>query len=106
MIWVSVGLLIVQIVIAIVSYLTIYRHRVVYGIKTMVYRMPHGTQLDIYTQKTEHIDTVLKEGKYTILQIIERDSDKDLEIILGQIKRDKSQNKPQAAAVTSCQVVK
>ena len=88
MIWVSVLLLVAQIVIAIVSYLTIYRHRVVYGIKTMVYRMPHGTQLDKYAQNTEHIDTVLKEGKYTILQIIERDSDKDLEIVLGQIKKD------------------
>lgn len=88
MIWVSVGILVVQIVVAIVSYLTIYRHRVVYGIKTKVLRMPHGTQWDIEALKTEHINEDLQSGKYTVLQIVERDADKDLQIILGQIKKE------------------
>lgn len=88
MIWVSVGILVVQVIVAVISYLTIYRHRVVYGIKTTVLRMPHGTQWDIQALKTEHIDKELQSGKYTVLQIIERDADKDLEIILGQIKKE------------------
>jgi hypothetical protein len=87
--WISVGILLVQIAIAVVSYFTTYRHRVVYGIKTAVLRMPHGTPIDAYSPilQTDHIDKELRGGKYTILQIIERDADKDLEIILGQIKK-------------------
>jgi hypothetical protein len=49
--------------------------------------MPHGTLTDVYALRTEHIDKELKGGKYTILQIVERYADKDLEIILGQIKK-------------------
>jgi len=49
--------------------------------------MPHGTPADVHALRTKHIDKELEQGKYTILQIVERDSDKDLEIILGQIKK-------------------
>jgi hypothetical protein len=87
MLWISVGILVVQILVAVVSYFTIYRHRAVYGIKTAVLRMPHGTATDVYALETEHIDKELQGGKYTILQIVERFADKDLEIIMGQIKK-------------------
>ncbi|MFH1639294.1 MAG: hypothetical protein ABIB93_03155 [Chloroflexota bacterium] len=87
MIWVEVGILIAQIITAVVSYFTIYRHRAVYSIKTAVLRMPHGTSLDRDALETSHIDKLLKEGKFTILQIVERNADKDLEIIMGQIKK-------------------
>jgi hypothetical protein len=86
MVWISAGILAVQIAVAVVSYFTIYRHRAVYGIKTAVLRMPRGTHDDIYL-RTDHINKELKGGKYTILQIVERYADKDLEIILGQIKK-------------------
>ena len=87
MIWVSIGILVAQVIIAIVTYLKIYRHRSIYGIKTAVLRMPHGTSSDVYALETEHIDKDLRGGKYTILQIVERYADKDLEIIMGQIKQ-------------------
>lgn len=87
MIWVSVGILVAQIIIAIVGYLTTYRHRSIYGIKTAVLRMPHGTRLDIDALDTKHIDKELRDGKYTVLQIVQRDADKDLEIIMGQIRK-------------------
>ena len=87
MLWISIGILIVQIVIAVVSYLTLHRHRAIYGIKTAVLRMPHGTPSDAYALRTDHIDKELGSGKYTILQIVERAADKDLEIILGQLKK-------------------
>ena len=87
MVWISVGILIVQIAVAAVSYFTIYRHRAVYGIKTAVLRMPKGTRDDIHALRTDHIDELLRGGKYTIVQIVERYADKDLEIILGQIKK-------------------
>ncbi|MFC2007693.1 hypothetical protein ACFLVB_03755, partial [Chloroflexota bacterium] len=87
MIWISVGILIVQIIIAFVAYFTLYRHRVIYSIETDVLRMPKGTESDIHALRKEHINKRLQEGKYTILQIVERNSDKDLEIIYGQIKK-------------------
>jgi hypothetical protein len=87
MVWISVGILAVQILVAVVSYFTVYRHRAVYGIKTAVLRMPQGTKNDVYALRTEHIDKELEGGKYTILQIVERYADKDLEIILGRIKK-------------------
>jgi len=87
MLWISVGILVVQILVAVLSYFTIYRHRAVYGIKTAVFRMPHGTATDVYALETKHIDKELQGGKYTILQIVERFADKDLEIIMGQIKK-------------------
>lgn len=86
MIWVSVCILIVQIIIALVSYFTIYRHRVVFGITTAVLRMPHGTRNDEYALQTEHINKLLASGNYTVLQVVEREADKDLELILGKIK--------------------
>ncbi len=86
MVWISVCILVVQIVVALVSYFTLHRHRVVYGIKTAVLRMPSGTVSDVSALKTEHINNELKSGKYTILQLAER-FDKDFEIILGQIKK-------------------
>jgi len=86
MIWPSVGILVAQIVIAVVTYFTAHRHRVIYGIKTAVLRMPHGTPTDVYALQTDHINKELESGKYTILQVVERAADQDLEIILGQIK--------------------
>jgi len=86
MIWVSLCILIVQIIVAVVSYFTIYRHRVVFGITTAVLRMPHGTHGDEYALRTEHINKLLASGNYTVLQVIEREADKDLELILGKIK--------------------
>ncbi len=87
MIEASVGILIAQIIFFIVTYFTAHRHRAIYAIKTAVLRMPHGTPADINALRTKHIDKELEQGKYTILQIVERDADKDLEIILGQIKK-------------------
>ena len=85
--WISVGILIAQIVFFIVTYFTAHRHRSIYNIRTAVLRMPRGTKDDIHALQTDHIDKELRGGKYTILQIVERPADKDLEIIMGQIKK-------------------
>ena len=85
--WISAGILAVQIIIAVVSYLTLHRHRVVYGLSTAVLRLPKGSGDDVHALQTEHIDDKLRSAKYTILQIVERPADGDLEIILGQIKK-------------------
>lgn len=74
MIWISLCVLIVQILVALVSYFTIYRHRVIYGIETVVLRMPHGTRNDEFALRKEHIDERLSSGVFTILQVVERDS--------------------------------
>lgn len=87
MVWIQAGILIVNIIVAMVSYLTLYRHRAIYSIRTAVLRMPQGTTNDVHALKTDHINEELNGGKYTISQIIERYADKDLEIILGQIKK-------------------
>lgn len=85
MIWVSMAILIAQIVIAIVSYFTVYRHRSIYAIKTKVFRLPKGNKFDTETLRTEDIDNILKDGKYTVLYFAVRD-DRDLQVILGKIK--------------------
>ncbi|MBL7166333.1 MAG: hypothetical protein ISS55_07610 [Dehalococcoidales bacterium] len=85
MVWISVGALVIQIIIAVVSYFTIYRHRVIYGIKTEVLRMPKGTKDDI-DANLDHINNQLTCGKYTILQFAKR-IDSDLEVVLGRIKK-------------------
>jgi hypothetical protein len=85
--WISAGILAAQIIIAVVSYLTLHRHRVVYGLSTAVNRLPKGSRDDIYALQTEHIDDKLRSAKYTVLQIVERPADGDLEIILGQIRK-------------------
>ena len=84
MIWVSISILIVQIIIAVVSYFTIYRHRVVFGITTEVLRMPHGGRDDEHALQTQQINQLLASGDYTVLQVVERQADKDLELILGR----------------------
>ena len=88
MIWIEAGILVVTAIIGLVTYLTAYRHRVVYAIETDVLRMPHGEALDRHAVNKENINNRLKSGEYTILQIVER-PDKDLEIIYGLIKRRK-----------------
>ena len=85
--WISAGILAAQIIIAVVSYLTLHRHRVVYGLSTAVLRLPRGSRDDVHALQTEHIDDKLRSAKYTVLQIVERPVDGDLEIILGQIKK-------------------
>ena len=85
--WISAGILAAQIIIAVVSYLTLHRHRVVYGLSTAVLRLPKGSRDDVHALQTEHIDDKLRSAKYTVLQIVERPVDGDLEIILGQIKK-------------------
>lgn len=85
--WISAGILAAQIIIAVVSYLTLHRRRVVYGLGTAVLRLPKGSRDDIYALQTEHIDDKLRSAKYTVLQIVERPADGDLEIILGQIRK-------------------
>ena len=71
MIWISVGILAAQAIIAAVSYFTIHGHRVIYGISTAVLGMPKGSSNDVQALRTEHIDAKLKSGKYTVLQIVE-----------------------------------
>jgi len=70
MVWISASILIAQIAIAAVTYFTVHHHRAIYDIKTAVLRMPHETPSDACAAvlQTDHID-------------------KDLEIILGQIKK-------------------
>ena len=85
--WISAGILAAQIIIAVVSYLTLHRHRVVYGLSTAVLRLPKGSRDDVNALQTKHIDDKLRSAKYTVLQIVERPVDGDLEIILGQIKK-------------------
>ena len=85
--WISAGILAAQIIIAVVCYLTLHRHRVVYGLSTAVLRLPRGSRDDVHALQTEHIDDKLRSAKYTVLQIVERPVDGDLEIILGQIKK-------------------
>jgi len=86
MIWVSISVLVVQIIVALVSYFTIHRHRVVFGITTAVLRMPHGNRSDEDALRTQHINKLLASGNYTVLYVVEREADKDLELILGKIK--------------------
>jgi len=80
------AILICQIVVALVSYYTIYRHRVIYALKTAVLRMPREGLERCPVLDTRHIDQELRTGKYTIIQIVKRE-DGDLEVILGQIKK-------------------
>lgn len=87
MVWISIGILVVQVIVAVVSYCTLHRHRVVYGMSTAVLRMPKGSLDDVHALETGYIDDKLKSGKYTGLQIVERHADKNLEIILGRIKK-------------------
>lgn len=75
-----------QIAIAVISYFKVYRHRVIYSLSTAVLRMPDGTASDTNALDTEHINKKLGSGKYTVLQVVERTVDHDMEIILGQIK--------------------
>ena len=85
--WISAGILSAQIIIAVISYLTLHRHRVVCGLSIAVLRLPKGSRDDVHAFQTEHIDDKLRSAKYTVLQIVERAADGDLEIILGQIKK-------------------
>ena len=48
--------------------------------------MSHGSSSDEYALQTEHINKLLASGNYTVSQFVEREADKDLEIILGKIK--------------------
>ena len=73
--------------VALVSYLTIHRHRVVYSLSTAVLRPPEGSRDDVHAFQTEHIDKKLRSGKYNVLQILQRPDGRDFEIILGQIKK-------------------
>jgi len=81
---INIAILIGNGTIALLSYFRIYRHRVIYSIDTEVLRMPTGTEADRHFS-TESINERLRAGEYTVLQLVER-RDKDLEIILGQIK--------------------
>ena len=79
--WVSAIFLGAQIIILVIGYFKLYRHRVIYGIDTDVLRMPHsGGGLE-----KNHINDKLKNGAYTILQIVQR-PDHDVEIIYGQLR--------------------
>lgn len=80
-------ILIANLIIVGLGYFKIYRHRVVYGMDTEVLRMPTGVGDDRYIS-TENINNRLRTGEYTVLQIVER-PDKELEVILGQIKGSK-----------------
>jgi len=82
--WISLGILVVQGVLALLTYQRVYRHRSVYGIKTAVLRMPRGTKDDIHALDTSHIDAMLSDGRHTVLQVVER-QDKDLEFIIGVV---------------------
>jgi hypothetical protein len=88
MIWIQANILVATIIIGLVTYLTAYRHRVIYAIDTAVLRLPRGNLADKYALDTSSINEKLKSGAYTILQIVER-PDKDWEIIYGLIKRRK-----------------
>jgi len=85
--WISAVVLAVQAIILLVSYLKLYRHRVVYGLSTAVLRLPRGLPDDVHALQTEHINNELGSGKYTVLSVAQRPIDGDLEIILGQIKK-------------------
>ncbi len=90
-VWVQISLgIVVQVLIALFSYLTIHRYRAVYDIKTAVLRLPHGESFDKDALDTSHIDTILRTGKYTILQIVER-PDKDLQVVMGRIRKSRFQ---------------
>ena len=84
--WVSAIFLFAQTIVLLIGYFKLYRNRVIYSIETDVLRMPHGEHLDKNALEKEHINEKLKNGEYTILQIVER-PDQDLEIIYGKIKR-------------------
>ena len=84
--WVSAIFLFAQTVVLLIGYFKLYRHRVIYGIETDVLRMPHGEHLDRHALEKEHINEKLKNGEYTILEIVER-PDHDLEIIYGQLRK-------------------
>jgi hypothetical protein len=83
----NIVILIVNGTIALLGYFKIYRHRVIYSIDTEVLRMPTGALGDKHIS-TEGINKRLRTGEYTVLQVVER-RDRELEIILGQIKESK-----------------
>ena len=85
--WISAVILAVQAIVLLVSYLKLHRHRVVYGLRTAVLRLPKGSRDDVYALQTEHINNELGSGKYTVLSVAQRPIDGNLEIILGQIKK-------------------
>jgi len=84
--WVPAIFLFAQTLVLLIGYFKLHRHRAIYGIETDVLRMPHGEHLDGHALEKEHINEKLKNGEYTILQIVER-PDQDLEIIYGQLKK-------------------
>ena len=93
MIWVQAGMLVATIIIALTTYLTAYRHRVIYAIDTDVLRTPRGNIDDKNALDTNNINKKLRSGAYTILQIVER-PDHEWEIIYGQIKEKVEEARP------------
>ena len=85
--WGSVAILVAQVVVAVVSYLTVYRHRVIYSISTEVLALSTGDPTDPYLPGPGHINEKLRSSKYTVLQVVERFDKSGLVIVLGQIKK-------------------
>ena len=61
--WIQAGILTAQIIIAVVSYLTLHCYRVVQGLSTAVLRLPKGSRDDIHALQTEHIDHKFRSAK-------------------------------------------
>ena len=76
-----------QTIVLLTGYFKLCRNRVIYGIETDVLRAPggEGESPDASALEKDHVNKRLRNGEYTILQIIQR-PDKDWEIIYGRIK--------------------
>lgn len=88
-IWIQIAILIIQVVIAIISYFKIYRHRVVYGIKRYSFHPPtfEPPYSAVETEKEiSQVNEELVSGKYTILQMVAR-TECDIEVYLGQLRK-------------------
>ena len=92
MIYIQIGLLIVSLIaagLAILSYLRIHRHRVIYSIKRYGLRLPsfEPSYPESETEKKiREIDKELVSGRYTIIQIVPR-NEYEVEVYLGQVKQ-------------------
>lgn len=91
--WIQIIILAAQvilgIIIGLVSYFKIHRHRVIYNIKRCSFHPPsfEPSYPESETQKAiDLINEDLVTGKYTILQMIAL-TEYDVEVYLGQIKK-------------------
>ena len=87
---ISVLLVIIQIIIAWLTYQNVHRHRIIHEIKRYDYHTPSSSPPFLYSNSQSEdyfaqINNELKTGKFTILQMVAR-NEYDIDVYLGRIK--------------------